>query len=99
MPEDPQLRRLLWYLIGGSRGGYNRARVILALKERPLNLNKMAEKLGVNYKAVQHHARGLQKNGLIVTSGEKYGLLYFLSPYLEANYSMFEEIWSRVGTK
>ena len=99
MPEDPQLRRLLWYLIGGSRVGYNRARIILTLKERPLNLNKLAEQLGVNYKAAQHHIRVLEKNGLIVSSGEKYGLLYFLSPYLEANYNIFEEIWKRVGTK
>ena len=55
MPEDLQLRRLLWYMIGGSRGGYNRARTILTLKERPLHLNKLAEQPGVNYNAAHHH--------------------------------------------
>jgi predicted transcriptional regulator len=89
---DPNAKRLLWYLFAGSRGGENRIRIIDLLKERPYNTNQLAEALGVDYKAVQHHIGVLEKNNMVTRTGEKYGALYFISNYLEANIDAFNEV-------
>ncbi|HOQ18614.1 MULTISPECIES: winged helix-turn-helix domain-containing protein [Methanothermobacter] len=90
------MKRLLWWLLAGTRGGHNRGRIIRMLHERPYNNNQLAEALGLDYKTVQHHLRVLEKNKIIVSSGERYGKMYFLSDVMEDNYPLFEEIWSRI---
>jgi len=90
--EDQELKRVLWYVLGGARGGENRARIIHALVTRPLNLNQIAEKLGVDYRTATHHAKVLKTNSLIVSQGEKYGAMYFLSPRLESQLQTFSQI-------
>lgn len=92
MAGDEELKRVLWYVLGGARGGENRARIIHELSMRPLNLNQLAEKLGVDYRTVTHHANVLKNNSLVVVEGEKYGAMYFLSPRLQAGIGMFREI-------
>jgi DNA-binding transcriptional ArsR family regulator len=94
--SDPNARRLLWYLFAGSKGGHNRIKIIDLLKERPYNINQLAEVLAVDYKAVQHHIIVLEKNNLVTKMGEKYGMLYFISNYLEANIESFNEIRSKI---
>lgn len=91
-----ELKRLLWYLIGGSRGGLSRANIIRLLRERPLNANQISKELGMDYKTAEYHLRVLVKNNVLV-SGGGYGAQYFLSPPLEQNYSAFEEIWEKVN--
>jgi DNA-binding transcriptional ArsR family regulator len=93
---DPNAKRILWYLFAGSRGGKNRVKIILLLKERPYNINQLAESLKLDYKAIQHHVSVLEKNNMISKMGEKYGVLYFLSNYLEANLDAFNEIRSQM---
>jgi DNA-binding transcriptional ArsR family regulator len=90
--EDQELKRVLWYVLGGTRGGENRARILHELSIRPLNLNQLAEKLGVDYRTVTHHANVLKSNSLVVVEGERYGAMYFLSPRLQAGFEMFREI-------
>jgi DNA-binding transcriptional ArsR family regulator len=89
---DPNAKRLLWYLFAGSRGGENRIRIIDLLKDHPYNMNQLAEALGVDYKAAQHHIGVLEKNNMVSRAGEKYGVLYFVSNYLEANIDAFNEV-------
>jgi predicted transcriptional regulator len=96
---DPSAKRLFWYLFAGSRGGENRIKIILLLKEKPYNTNQLAEAMGLDYKAIQHHLDVLTKNSLIVKQGEKYGVLFFISPYLEVNMDAFEEICNKIGKK
>jgi DNA-binding transcriptional ArsR family regulator len=93
---DPNARPLLWYLFAGSKGGDNRIKIIDLLKERPYNINQLAESLGLDYKAIQHHIIVLEKNNLLTKMGDKYGILYFISNYLEANIESFNEIRSKV---
>lgn len=93
---DPNAKRLLWYLFAGSRGGENRIRIIALLKDRPYNMNQLAEALGLDYKAVQHHMTVLEKNNMVTRAGEKYGVLYFVSNYLEANIDAFSEVKSAI---
>src|SRR3712207_2059058 len=89
---DREAKRLLWYLFAGSRGGENRIKIIDLIKEQPHNINQLAEALGVDYKAVQHHIGVLEKNNIVTKVGEKYGVIYFISNYLEANIQAFNEI-------
>ncbi len=92
MANDPQTKRLLWFLFAGSRGGINRLKLISILKETPLNANQLAKELGLDYKAIQHHIRVLEKNNIISKAGEKYGVTYFISPFLEVNMETLDEI-------
>jgi DNA-binding transcriptional ArsR family regulator len=92
LPGDPELKRVLRYVLGGSRGGENRARIINELGKRPMNLNQLAEKLSVDYRTIVHHVGVLMANSLVVSPREKYGAMYFLSPRLEAALGAFKEI-------
>ncbi|MGC2425631.1 MAG: winged helix-turn-helix domain-containing protein [Nitrososphaeraceae archaeon] len=93
---DSNAKRLLWYLFAGSRGGNNRIKIIDLLKERPYNMNQLAEALGLDYKAIQHHIVVLEKNNLVSKIGEKYGVVYFISNYLEVNIDAFNEVKAKI---
>jgi predicted transcriptional regulator len=92
MAGDPHTKRLLWFLFAGSRGGLNRIKLVTILKDKPLNANQLSKELGLDYKAIQHHIRVLEKNNIISKAGEKYGVTYFISPFLEVNMETFDEI-------
>jgi predicted transcriptional regulator len=92
MSNDPHSKRLLWFLFVGSRGGLNRLKLVSVLKKNPLNTNQLAKELDLDYKAIQHHIRVLEKNNIITKVGEKYGTTYFVSTFLEVNMEAFEEI-------
>jgi DNA-binding transcriptional ArsR family regulator len=87
-----QLKYLLGWLIAGTRGGPTRARIIETLKETPQNANQLATNLGMDYRTIRHHLNVLQKNKIITSVGEGYGMTYFLSQTMEENYVVFEEI-------
>jgi DNA-binding transcriptional ArsR family regulator len=93
---DSNAKRLLWYLFAGSRGGNNRIKIIDLLKERPYNMNQLAEALGLDYKAIQHHIVVLEKNNLVSKIGEKYWVVYFISNYLEVNIDAFNEVKAKI---
>ncbi|HXV51251.1 MAG TPA: winged helix-turn-helix domain-containing protein [Nitrosopumilaceae archaeon] len=92
MANDPHVKRLLWFVFAGSRGGLNRLRLVLALKEKPLNTNQLAKELGLDYKAIQHHIGVLEKNNIITRLGEKYNVTFFISNFVEINMESFNEI-------
>lgn len=95
---DPYARRLLWFLFAGSRGGENRIKLIDLIRERPQNMNQLAEAMGLDYKAVQHHISVLEKNNMVSKVGEKYGVMYFVSNYLEHNIDAYFEVkWKIKG--
>jgi DNA-binding transcriptional ArsR family regulator len=93
------LKYLLGWLIAGTRGGASRAKIIETLKETPQNANQLANHLGMDYRTIRHHLKVLEKNKIITTAGEGYGTTYFLSPVLEENYVLFEEIVKRMWKK
>ena len=96
MANDPHARRLLWFVFTGSRGGLNRLRIITVLKEKPQNTNQLANELGLDYKSIQHHINVLEKNNLISKEGEKYGITFFISTFLEVNMETFNEIANKL---
>jgi len=92
------MKRVLWYLIAGSRGGTNRARIIQTLHIRPYNVNQLSLELGLDYKTIQHHIKVLKDHNILVNSNEekKYGAMIFLSNRMEENYPIFLEILSKM---
>ena len=94
-----QLKYLLGWLIAGTRGGASRAQIIRTLNESPQNANQLATVLKLDYRTIRHHLDVLQKNGVITSAGDRYGTTYFLSPVMEDNYAVFEEILNKIWQK
>ena len=94
-----QLKYLLGWLIAGTRGGVTRAKIIETLRENPQNANQLANSLEMDYRTIRHHLKILQKNRIITSAGNGYGTTYFLSPDMEENYGLFEEIMNKLWKK
>ncbi len=86
------MEKALWYLLAGTRGGENRARIINALDERPRNANQLAEELDLDYNTVRHHLDVLVDHDVIEAGGGEYGKLYFLTDRFEYHREEFERI-------
>lgn len=91
------IKRVLWWLIAGSEGGLNRARIIHVLNGHPSNANQLSEELKLDYKTIRHHLDILEKNNMLSSMGSKYGKMFYISPLLEEDYAVFEEIWAQIG--
>lgn len=92
------MRRLLWYLIAGTRGGLNRARILVLLRDRPYNAHQVSKALALDYKTVEHHMKVLEEHGLVdMERRGEYGALYFTTPRMAELYGLLEEIMVKVG--
>jgi DNA-binding transcriptional ArsR family regulator len=92
-----KLTRVLWHLLGGTRGGPMRIRIIALLRERPLNTNQVTRALGIDYKTAEHHLRVLRENRIASPSGDKYGAVYILTRDMEESMDEFDRIAAKLG--
>lgn len=70
-----------------------RRRIVVLLRERPLNAHQLAKRLDVNYATVQHHLDVLERNALVTGKGPRYGRMYFLTPQMEKDYTEMQHVW------
>ena len=84
--------RLLWWLFAGSVGAKTRGQVLFAIREQPRNAQQLSEALGLDYTTVRHHLRVLRENHIVITEGETYGKLYFVSDSMEGHWKALEAI-------
>ncbi len=96
---DKQTRKLLLYLFTSTRGGFTRLRIVMNLLEQPYNTHQLSQELDLDYKAVQHHMKVLEKNNLVSKVGEKYGAIFHLSNFLEINIHTLEEAIDKLDRK
>lgn len=96
---DKETKKLLFYLFTSTRGGFTRLRIIMLLLENPLNTNQISQELGLDYKAVQHHMKVLEKNNMVQKIGDRYGAIYHLSNFLEVNISALDEAIEKLERK
>ena len=96
---DKQTRKLLLYLFTSTRGGFTRLRIIIRLLEKPYNTHQLAKELDLDYKAVQHHMKVLEKNNMVSKIGEKYGAIFHLSNFLEINIVVLNEAIDKLDKK
>ncbi len=91
--------KMLWWLIGGTRGGKNRLRIIMALDNRPMNANNLAEELDLDYKTIMHHIELMEEHNVVNSMGDGYGKNYFLTDQMEENKGRLEEIKEKAGVQ
>lgn len=82
----------MWYVLTGTRGGPNRARILRAIDERPRNANRLASDLDLDYKTVRHHLDVLVDNGIVTTSGDEYGAIYLPSERVRQQWELVETV-------
>lgn len=90
------MEAVLWYVLTGTRGGTNRARILRALDDRPRNANQLAEALDLDYKTVRHHLDVLVENGVLEDSGDDYGAVYLPTDRARHHWDTIEEIIDQV---
>ncbi len=96
---DKQTRKLLLYLFTSTRGGFTRLRIIMHLLDQPYNTHQLSKELGLDYKAIQHHMKVLEKNNMVSKIGEKYGAIFHLSTFLEINIGTLDEAIEKLDRK
>lgn len=92
-------KKALWWLIAGSRGGDNRLRIIIFLRDSPSNANQLSEVLNLDYKTVEHHLEKLQDSEVIETMREGYGKNYFLTDKTQKYMEEIERIAEKSGVE
>ena len=84
-------RKLLCYLIKGTRGGETRALILKNLSEKSYNANQLANILKMDYKTVRYHLEILMRNDIItMDKSVKGSAIYFISGKVSADLSDLE---------
>jgi DNA-binding transcriptional ArsR family regulator len=91
--------RLLWWLFAGSAGARTRAIILLGIRQEPRNTQQLSQALKLDYTTIRHHLRVLETNRLVITEGEKYGKIYFISEAMEAHWDKLEAILRRMPNR
>ncbi len=78
-------RKLLCYLIEGTRGGKTRALILKDLADRSYNAHQLAKSLNMDYKTIRHHLKVLEKKGMITKGQDEYSGLYFIAKNIESD--------------
>lgn len=88
-----EVEKVLYWILAGTMGGINRARILKELLKKPHNTNQLSKNLKLDFKTVQYHLGVLEKNGLVTyKGGGGFGKLYFPSKMLEDHVDSFDEI-------
>ncbi len=93
------LRRILWHLLGGTRGGPLRIRILQAIRERPRNANQIAVDLDIDYKTARHHLKVLTENRVLSAVGEGYGIVFLPTSDMEESWEDFDQLATKIGNK
>ncbi|WP_243666248.1 ArsR family transcriptional regulator [Vulcanisaeta sp. JCM 16159] len=62
---EKDLKKILIWLLGGSRGGLMRLKILLLLKKKPMNPHQLTRALNVNYRTVIYHLELLERYELV----------------------------------
>jgi len=96
---DKQTGKLLFYLFTSTRGGFTRLRIIMLLLDKSYNTHQLAQELQLDYKAIQHHMKVLEKNNMVIKIGEKYGAIFHISTFLEINIGALDMAIDKLNQK
>ena len=94
-----EIKNLFWFLFVVSRGANSRIRIMSSLRNIPRNRYQLSIELDLDYKAIQHHLKILEKNNLVIKTGNRYGLTYCISTLFDNNEIVFDEIVDKLKNK
>ena len=77
------MKKMMQFVVGGTRGGPMRLKIIELITKKPRNTNEITKALGIDYKTTEYHLRVLVKNGLVLENGSGYGSKFTISPFLK----------------
>lgn len=66
--------------------------MLFAIREQPRNAQQLSQALNLDYTTVRHHLRVMESNRIVLTEGEKYGKIYFVSETIESHWDKLQEI-------
>ncbi len=78
-------KKLLCYLLEGTRGGKTRALILRHLTEKSYNAHQLAKALNMDYKTIRHHLKVLVRKGIITRGQDEYSGLYFIAKNIESD--------------
>jgi DNA-binding transcriptional ArsR family regulator len=90
--SDASTKRLLWWLLVGTRGGPTRVRLLRVIVAKPLNAHQLAKELGMDYTTIRHHLDILVKHNVVEAVGESYGAVFYPSNWLTQKTEVLAEI-------
>ena len=73
--------------------------ILSSIRQEPRNAQQLSEALKLDYTTIRHHLRMLETNRLVLTEGDKYGKLYFISEVMETHWDKLEAILERTRLK
>ncbi|VVB93999.1 Methanogenesis regulatory histidine kinase FilI [uncultured archaeon] len=85
LKKSNRQKKLLCYLIEGTRGGKSRALILRHLTEKSYNAHQLAKALNMDYKTIRHHLKVLIKKGIITKGQDEYSGLYFIAKNIESD--------------
>jgi predicted transcriptional regulator len=95
-----EVERALYWIIAGTMGGNNRARIIKELLKKPQNTNQLSKALNLDFKTIQHHLKVLEKNKIVIyKGGGGFAKIYFPSQMLEDNIDSFNKLLQEIEIK
>lgn len=98
--EYRKFKGILWYIVAGTRGGPNRARILDLLGTKSLNAHQISKELKLDHKTVAHHLEILSKNELVEKKDDQwYGNPYNLTLKMKENTHALDEIMSKIKKK
>ena len=79
-------------IILGKKGAETTVRIIDLLFKRPLNINQIAEQLGMHYNTASYHVNLLLESILIKKEGGNYGAIYLPAKLLKENIHTYNKL-------
>lgn len=88
---------VLRYVLTGTRGGSERARILRALDARPRSVDRLAGTLDLPPETVRHHLDVLAENGLVERTGDDREAVYRPTDRSRRHWDQIENLAPEVG--
>ncbi len=82
---DRYTKEVFTKVFTGMNGKFTRFKIIMAIKDEPLNTTQISKLLGYDYKSIQRNLKILEQNNLVERIGTGYGDMFFLTDFTSNN--------------